>query len=436
MYLKMAKRVLRETDKRLVWKFLWNMGFKGVRSVQRFKSRLRRGEYFPPFIYLSIVNSCNLRCQGCWVDVSAPQQTLSVESVDRVIDEAKQLGNSFFGILGGEPFMHPELLQILSHHPDAYFQVFTNGHFITDSVAGKLRELGNVTPLISVEGTEIISDQRRGKSKVLSKTMAGLENSIRHKLLTGVATSVCQTNIDDLVREDWIDRLIEMGVMYVWFHTYRPVGPDAEPSLALSPEQQRRVRQFVVNIRAEKPIGVVDAYYDDQGHALCPAATGISHHISPWGDVEPCPIVQFATESIEDDKTLWEIFNGSEFLRDFRKLASQSTRGCIVLERPDLIEQLVETHSARDSTARGTARAELAQMQPRSSQWDVGHEIPERSYIYRLAKKHWYHDFGAYDAGLPLYREPSDSTELSGQNAFIDISALGADSNQRSSASS
>jgi MoaA/NifB/PqqE/SkfB family radical SAM enzyme len=222
--------------------------------------------------------------------------------VDRVINEAKQLGNSFFGILGGEPFMHPELLQILSNHPDAYFQVFTNGHFITDEVAGKLRALGNVTPLISVEGDEIVSDQRRGKAKVLSKTMAGLENSIRHKLLTGVATSVCQTNIDDLVSEAWVDRLIELGAMYVWFHTYRPVGPDAEPSLALTPEQQRRIRQFVVDIRAEKPIGVIDAYYDHQGQALCPAATGISHHIGPWGDVEPCPIVQFATESIEDKK--------------------------------------------------------------------------------------------------------------------------------------
>ncbi|MDG2408746.1 MAG: radical SAM protein [Pirellulales bacterium] len=411
----MAKRVWQETDKRLVWKFAWNMGFKGVRSVQRFKSRLRRGEYFPPFIYLSIVNSCNLRCQGCWVDVSAPQQALSVEAVDRVINEAKQLGNSFFGILGGEPFMHPELLQILSNHPDAYFQVFTNGHFITDEVAQKLRALGNVTPLISVEGDEIVSDQRRGKTKVLSKTMAGLENSIRHKLLTGVATSVCQTNFDDLVSEEWVDRLIELGAMYVWFHTYRPVGPDAEPSLALTPEQQRRIRQFVVDVRAEKPIGVIDAYYDHQGQALCPAATGISHHIGPWGDVEPCPIVQFATESIEDKKSLWDIFNGSEFLRDFRKLASQSTRGCIVLERPDLIEELVETHSARDSTARGTAREELAQMQPRPSQWDEGYEIPERSYLYRLAKKHWYHDFGAYDSGLPLHRDPT---------AYVDVSAV------------
>ena len=284
MYLQMAKRVWRETDKRLVWKFAWNMGYKGIRSVQRFKSRLRRGEYFPPFLYLSIVNSCNLRCQGCWVDVSAPQQALSVDAVNRVINEAKKLGNSFFGILGGEPFMHPELMTILSSHPDAYFQVFTNGHFITDEVARELRQLGNVTPLISVEGTEIVSDQRRGKTEVLSKTMAGLENCIRHRLLTGVATSVCQTNIDDLVSEAWVDRLIELGAMYVWFHTYRPVGPDAEPSLALSPEQQRRVRQFVVDTRAEKPIGVIDAYYDHQGQSLCPAATGISHHIGPWGD--------------------------------------------------------------------------------------------------------------------------------------------------------
>ena len=419
MYLQMAKRVWRETDKRLVWKFAWNMGYKGIRSVQRFKSRLRRGEYFPPFLYLSIVNSCNLRCQGCWVDVSAPQQALSVDAVNRVINEAKKLGNSFFGILGGEPFMHPELLTILSNHPDAYFQVFTNGHFITDEVARELRQLGNVTPLISVEGTEIVSDQRRGKTEVLSKTMAGLENCIRHRLLTGVATSVCQTNIDDLVSEAWVDRLIELGAMYVWFHTYRPVGPDAEPSLALSPEQQRRVRQFVVDTRAEKPIGVIDAYYDHQGQSLCPAATGISHHIGPWGDVEPCPIVQFATESIEDKKSLWDIFNGSAFLRDFRTLASQSTRGCIVLERPDLIEQLVEKHSARDSTTRGTAREELAQMQPRPSQWDEGHEIPERSAFYRFAKKHWFHDFGAYDEGFPLRRGPA---------AHVDVSEVGSGS--------
>src|SRR5690348_13769556 len=95
MYLKMAKRVLFETDKRLVWKLAWNMGYKGMRSVQRYKKRLKQGEYFPPFIYISIINSCNLRCQGCWVDVAAERQTIDMGAMNRLIGEAKAAGNSF-----------------------------------------------------------------------------------------------------------------------------------------------------------------------------------------------------------------------------------------------------------------------------------------------------------------------------------------------------
>ena len=34
------------------------------------------GEYFPPFLYISIINSCNLRCQGCWVDVDGAAQKM------------------------------------------------------------------------------------------------------------------------------------------------------------------------------------------------------------------------------------------------------------------------------------------------------------------------------------------------------------------------
>ncbi|HEX3654555.1 MAG TPA: radical SAM/SPASM domain-containing protein [Pirellulales bacterium] len=396
MYLKMAKRVWRETDKRLVWKLALNMGYRGIRSVQKYKQRLKRGEFFPPFLYISIINSCNLRCQGCWVDVAAERQVIDVAAMHKLIGEAKAVGNSFFGILGGEPFMHPGLLEILAAHPDCYFQVFTNGQFITDEVAAQLRAIGNVTPLVSIEGTEIISDERRGRSGVLSKTMAGLESCIRNKLLTGVATSLCQTNFEDLLTEAWLDRLIEMGVLYCWFHVYRPVGPDAKPELALTPAQQLKARQFVVDMRAKKPIAIIDAYYDGGGQALCPAATGISHHISPWGDIEPCPIVQFAKESIHDARPLREQFAQSEFLSDFRQMAAGATRGCIVLERPDLVRELALRHGARDTTARKTALIELEVMQPRGSQYQPGHEIPEKSWAYRFIKKHWFNDFGAY----------------------------------------
>jgi MoaA/NifB/PqqE/SkfB family radical SAM enzyme len=371
MYLRMAKRILFETDKRLLWKLAWNMGFKGMLSVEKYKRRLKRGEVFPPFLYVSIINSCNLRCQGCWVDVAAKQQTISPEALHKLIAEAKTMGNVFFGIVGGEPFMHPDLLDMLAEHPDCYFQVFTNGHFITEERARRMRQLGNVTPLISVEGSEIISDERRGRPGVLSKTMEGLHNCLKNKVFTGVCTSLCQTNIDDLLTERWLDRLIDLGAMYAWYHVYRPMGPDANPQLSLTPEQQLRARRFVVEMRAKKPIIIIDAYYDGEGQALCPAATGISHHINPWGGIEPCPIVQFTKESIHaseaDSRSLRDKFLHSEYLRDFRQLARSTTRGCIVLERPDLLKQLVEKHGAQDATARGTALDELAAMQVRGA---------------------------------------------------------------------
>jgi MoaA/NifB/PqqE/SkfB family radical SAM enzyme len=392
----MAKRVLLETDKRLLWKFAYNFGWRGMRSVQRFKKGLKKGEYFPPFLYISVLNSCNLRCQGCWVDVAAKQEKIEAEQLHRLIREASEAGNSFFGILGGEPFMYKGLLDILAEHQDCYFQIFTNGQFITDEVAKKMRAMGNVTPLISIEGTELVSDERRGKADVYSKSMQGILNCVENKLLTGVATSLCQNNLDDLLREEWLDKLIDLGVMYAWYHTYRPVGPEPSEELCLTPEQQVKIRKFVVNMRCEKPLALIDAYYMDDGQALCPAATGISHHISPWGAIEPCPIIQFAKENINDDRHIRDVFVQSEYLKDFRDMSSETTRGCIMLERPDKVKEFVEKHDAPDGTARKTALPELEAMQNRPSQWNRTEQVPEKNWVYKFAKKHFFSDFGAY----------------------------------------
>ena len=422
MFPALAWRILRTTDPRLLWKFTWNFGVKGLLSVEKFKRGIRRGEYFPPFLYISILNSCNLRCQGCWVDVEE-KDSIDFETLNRTITDAKRHGNAFFGILGGEPFMHPQLLELFAAHPDCYFQVFTNGQFITEKVAKRLRQIGNVTPLISIEGREITSDQRRGKKDVLNKTLRGLDHCLREKILTGVATSVCQSNIDELLTESWLRELIARGVHYVWYHTYRPVGPKPNFQLALRPDQLVRIRKFIVEMRARVPIAMIDAYYDHRGQALCPMSTGISHHIGPRGDIEPCPIIQFATETIRDPRGIHATMRDSAFLKDFRELSARETRGCVVLERPDLVKQLVVKHGARDTTARGTAMAELEAMTPRFSQWLPGEEIPERHWMYKISKRFWFNDFNAYHhadhdntaraKAMALVNPPAPEKELS-----------------------
>ena len=135
MYLRLAKRLL--------WKptSACSGSWPGISASRAFArcSGTKRGSSGASssrrFSTSRVINSCNLRCQGCWVDVAAKQARIEPAAMHRLIGEAKAMGNSFFGILGGEPFMHPEILEILGGHRDCYFQVFTNGHFITDEVA-------------------------------------------------------------------------------------------------------------------------------------------------------------------------------------------------------------------------------------------------------------------------------------------------------------
>ncbi len=149
------------------------------------------------------------------------------------------------------------------------------------------------------------------------------------------------------------------------------------------------MREFVVTMRTKLPLGIIDAYYDGEGRALCPMANGISHHISPTGAVEPAPS-PVRDENVRDG-SIYDILTKSEFLRDFRETAARHTRGCIVLERPDLVKALAEKHGATDTTVRKTAIAELEAMTPRNSQWlPTGEEIPEKNPVYRWAKRIWF----------------------------------------------
>ncbi len=394
MMLSLASRILREPAPRVLGKFAYNFGWKSLWAVQRYQRGLKRGETIPAFMIISVTNDCNLRCQGCWV-TQKPSAQIAPDTLRRVIRESKARGSYFFGILGGEPLLYSGILDLLGEFPDCYFQIFTNGTVITDAIAAKMRALGNVTPLISLEGLEKVSDERRGGRGVFKRTLDSLDLCRKHRLITGVATSVCQSNFDDVVSEQHIRELVRRGALYVWYYIYRPSGPNPCPELALSREQIIKLRQFMVDARCRVPAIIVDAYWDHDGCALCPAAVGISHHINPRGDIEPCPPIQFARDNIADGN-LMEVMRDSAFLRDFRKLATTETRGCVFLEKPAELAAFMEQQGARDVTGRGTGLAELKRLPVLPDHHLPGAEIREKSWMYRFAKRNWFFGFGAY----------------------------------------
>lgn len=392
-----ALRVVRECSPRLVWKFMYNFGWRSVMNMNRFEKRQKEGKpFFPAFLMISVTESCNLACSGCWV-TQGGKRSLSLEQLDGIITTGKKKGSYFFGILGGEPLMYKGLLDVLEKHPDCYFQLFTNGTLLTDEVALRLKKAGNITPLISIEGLEEESDLRRGKDDVFARTLAGVRSCRKAGLILGAAASICKSNYDELVNRNYIELLAKEGVHYLWYYIYRPVGNDPHPENALEKEQIQQFRRFVVDQRKDAPLYIIETYWDDKGNALCPAATGMSHHISPSGALEFCPPIQMAREFINADASnLALLFEDSTFLSDFRAMTAKSSRGCILLENPEKLVQFLEEQQAMDTTTRGTALAELKKMTPRAGHNQEGEEIPEKNVFYKLAKKKYFFGFGAY----------------------------------------
>nr|WP_320119785.1 radical SAM protein [uncultured Marinifilum sp.] len=396
MIFSLGARILRQVDARLLWKLGYNLGWKGMKAVAKHKKRLKNGELYPAFMMISVTDNCNLNCQGCWVTIDNTSKGMDVETLENIIVSSKKKGSYFFGLLGGEPLMYPHLMDVIERHSDCYFQLFTNGTLLTDDIAQRLRKLGNVSPLISVEGLQDVSDVRRGAKNVYSRSMAGIEAALKSKLFTGVATSVCKSNFKDLVNEEFVNSCIKKGIHYLWFYIYRPVGARPTTELALSEEEILELRQFMVDIRVKAPIMIIDTYWDEKGNALCPGAIGLSHHINPYGDIEFCPPIQFAGEKVEADSDISNLIENSNYISSLRKGITDCTQGCILLDNPNQLHTMLKSVNAYDSSKRNTSYEELKQMRTCAGHHIPGKEIPEKSWLYRFAKKYSFFGFGAY----------------------------------------
>jgi MoaA/NifB/PqqE/SkfB family radical SAM enzyme len=395
MLARLVLRLATEISPRLAVKagHLWV--WKGMRAVAAYKRRVRRGELFPPFLFLALTDACNLRCHGCWIESHGKPRSLAAADVDAVIAAAKRQRSYFFTLLGGEPMLYPGLWDLIRRHHDCYFQIITNGTFWNEENVDRLRAAGNVTPLVSIDGLQEENDRRRGQG-VFESALEGLGRLKRRKILFGVATTVTGRNMDQVTSDDYVRELIRRGAMYLWYYVFRPVGADPSPEFCVSRGQMIELRRRLLGLRRRHPIILIDTYWNAAGEAVCPAALGLGFHIGPGGGIEPCPPLRFACESIRDHGgDLFATINGSQFLRGFQQFVRERTRGCVILERPQELVEFLTSHSAQDTSGRDCL-AELMAASSRTSHHLPGEEMPEDFWLYRFLKKQLFFGMGGY----------------------------------------
>lgn len=335
------KNFLTKTDKKCLEKFftnfLANATWYGM--PKRAKLFQEQGIKTPYVILISPSMRCNLRCTGCYAANYSREDDIPIEEVDRIIGEARDIGIYFFVILGGEPFFVKDMLKIYEKYDDCIFAPFTNGTLFDEELADKVKDLGNVVPMFSLEGFEEETDKRRGKG-IFNKVMHGMDLLHERGVLFGVSSATGRYNMDAVSSEKFIDMIIEKGAKMIWYFIFMPVGDDPDVNLMLTPEQRLELGSRVRNIRKTKEIFPIDFFNDAPYVGGCIAGKYFCH-INSHEDVEPCIFAHFSIDNVKN-KPLLDCFKGPFFkeLISRQPYTENMLRPCMMIDNPEVIREV------------------------------------------------------------------------------------------------
>lgn len=273
------------------------------------KYQEKYGEQPPTFIVFSPTQKCNLKCIGCYAASAADTcATIPYQFVDRIVDEVhNSFGSRFMTISGGEPFMYKSegkiLLDIFKKYNDMFFLVYTNGTLINTELAGKLAELSNVTPAISVEGFERETDQRRGTG-VYQKILKAFENLRNVGLPFGISVTATSKNIDVLLTDEFYDYYFEQqGACYMWQFQLMPIGRGKdEMSLMVDPDSRLKLYRKWEKLLSKKRYCLADFWNSGVLSRGCIAygRSGGYFYIDWHGNITPCAFIPYYVDNIYD----------------------------------------------------------------------------------------------------------------------------------------
>ncbi|MHB1189964.1 MAG: radical SAM/SPASM domain-containing protein [Armatimonadota bacterium] len=307
----------------------------------------------PINLTLSVTNMCQSRCKTCGIwklyreKPELYREELSLAEMEKVFASMGRV--YFFNISGGEPFLRPDLPEIvgaaLAHLSPAVIHTPTNALMperIERGVRSIMEVIGGRVPFTikpSFDGVGPVHDEIRGVpgnfEKVLD-TLARLKGLQKEypNLEVGLGTVISNFNLE-LIREtarcarklgvdSYISEIAEQRTEL--FNTGEPITPDAD-------EYERAIRTFGEELGppgrnvSRHTLSFRQVYYHyamrilREGRQVLPCYGGIANvHISPYGDVWPCCILGY-------DKSMGNLREHDyDFSRVWRSPAAREVR--------------------------------------------------------------------------------------------------------------
>ena len=118
-----------------------------------------------PFqLLLQVTNRCNMKCNFCdfWPNGASPRQELTVDDFARLESQLTTLGTFLVSVEGGEPFVRPDLIEIVRVFGKRHIPLlYTNGWYVDETNARALWDAGLAQVGVSIDYASADRHDRR-----------------------------------------------------------------------------------------------------------------------------------------------------------------------------------------------------------------------------------------------------------------------------------
>lgn len=340
-------KVVEETNPEYAKKMMLNLGyeafFRGTKMIRA--NREKYGCNIPWLILFDPTSACNMHCVGCWSGTYGHKNNLTFEDMDKIVTEGKELGVYLYMMTGGEPLVRKkDILKLCEKHNDCMFAAYTNSTLIDEELCKEVVKLGNLTFMLSIEGTPETNDARRGVGHY-EAVMKAMDLLKKYGIVFG--TSICYTraNIEAVTSEDFFRFIASKGARFGFFFHFMPVGNNAVPELMPTVEQRKKIIQQIRYIRSKDcDIDFYPMDFQNDGEFVggCIAGGRNYFHINSRGDAEPCVFIHFSDSNIHE-KSILEMLQSPLFMKyhEGQPFNRNHLRPCPMLENPDMLRKIV-----------------------------------------------------------------------------------------------
>ena len=328
--------------------FLLNANIVGWPIQEEMRSKYNCN--IPWAILLDPTSACNLHCTGCWAAEYGNKLNLSLNEIDSIIQQGKELGVYMYIYTGGEPMVRSkDIIALCQKHSDCQFLAFTNATLIDEAFADDMLRVKNFIPAISLEGFEMATDGRRGNG-VYHKVLRTMSILRQKRLPFGISACYTSQNLDSISSDEFIDQLVKWGAQFIWYFHYMPVGNDAVPTLMPNPQQRKAMYYRIREIRSTKPLFAMDFQNDGEYVGGCIAGGRRYLHINANGDVDPCVFVHYSDSNIRE-KSLLDCLRSPMFMayHDGQPFNDNHLLPCPMLENPEKLREMVHRTGAHST---------------------------------------------------------------------------------------